>query len=147
MSTATTDTNAKSPATTPRPAPRVTPETKAYWQAMHDGKLMLSECESCGKLSHPPQGICAFCWGGKQKPKFAAGRGTLNSFSVIRQTSDPSFKGRVPYVLAYVDLDEGVSLVSNVVHCDIDKVKVGMKLKAVFEQTSGDTGVVLFEPA
>ncbi len=141
------DTNTKSPAAMLRPAPRVTPETKAYWQAMHDGKLMLSECEACGKRSHPPQGICAFCWGGKVKPRFASGRGTLNSFSIIRQTSDPSFKGRVPYVLAYVDLDEGVSLVSNVVQCDIDRLKIGMKLKAVFEQTSEDTGAVLFEPA
>ena len=53
----------------------------------------------------------------------------------------------MPYVLAYVDLDEGVSLVSNVIHCEIDKLKIGMQLKAVFEQTSDDTGAVLFEPA
>jgi len=141
------ETNTQDAVTTPRPAPRVTPETRAYWQAMHDGRLMLSECESCGKLSHPPQGICAFCWGGKLKPAFACGRGTLNSFSIIRQTADPSFKGRVPYVLAYVDLDEGVSLISNVIHCDINKVAVGMRLKAVFEPLSVDTGAVLFEPA
>jgi len=137
----------KKPQATPRPAPRVTPETKAYWQALHDGRLMLSECESCGNLSHPPQGVCAFCWRGTVKPKFASGGGTLNSYSVIRQTADPSFKDSVPYVLAYVDLDEGVSLVSNVINCDIDKVSVGMKLQAVFEQLSDDTGVVLFEPA
>lgn len=141
-----TDTNAKTPAT-PRPAPRVTAETKAYWQALHDGKLTLSECEACGKLSHPPQAVCAFCWGGKVKPKVASGRGTLNSFSIIRQTADPTFKARVPYVLAYVDLDEGVSLVSNVINCDIAEVKIGMKLKPVFEQTSEDTGAILFEPA
>ena len=141
-----TDTNAKTPAT-PRPAPRVTAETKAYWQALHDGRLTLSECEACGKLSHPPQAVCAFCWGGKVKPKVASGRGTLNSFSIIRQTADPAFKARVPYVLAYVDLDEGVSLVSNVINCDIAEVKIGMKLKPVFEQTSEDTGAILFEPA
>lgn len=134
-------------ATTPRPAPRATAETAAYWKALHDGKLMLAQCESCGKLSHPPQAVCAFCWGSKLKPRFAAGGGTLNSFSIIRQTADPSFKGRVPYVLAYVDLDEGVSLVSNVIHCEIDRLKIGMQLKAVFEQTSDDTGAVLFEPA
>lgn len=141
------ESNTKNPVAAPRPAPRVTPETRAYWQAMHDGKLMLSDCESCGKLSHPPQGVCAFCWGGRLKPKFASGRGTLNSFSIIRQTADPSFKGRVPYVLAYVDLDEGVSLVSNVINCDIERVRIGMPLKAVFEQLSDDTGAVLFEPA
>lgn len=143
MSTDTT----KTAAPTPRPAPRVTAETKAYWQALHDGKLTLSECEACGKLSHPPQAVCAFCWGGKVKPKVASGRGTLNSFSVVRQNTDPAFKARVPYVLAYVDLDEGVSLLSNVVNCDIANVKVGMKLKPVFEQTSDATGVILFEPA
>jgi uncharacterized OB-fold protein len=130
-----------------RPAPRATPETAEYWKALHEGRLMLSECESCGKLSHPPQAACAFCWRGKLKPRQAAGGATLNSFSIIRQTADPAFKARVPYVLAYVDLEEGVSLVSNVINCDIDKVAVGMKLRAVFEQTSADTGVVLFEPA
>lgn len=130
-----------------RPAPRVTPETAAYWKAAHDGKLMLSECESCGKLSHPPQAVCAFCWAGTVKPKFASGRGTLNSFSVIHQSATPYFRGRVPYVLAYVDLDEGVSMVSNIVNCDIARVKVGMKVKALFEPLPGDTGAVLFEPA
>ena len=53
----------------------------------------------------------------------------------------------MPYVLAYVDLDEGVSLVSNVINCDIADVKIGMKLKPVFEQTSEDSGAILFEPA
>ena len=130
----------------PRPAPRVTAETAAYWKALHDGKLMLSECEACGKLSHPPQAVCAFCWSGKVKPKFASGRGKLNSFSVIHQTADPAFRARVPYALAYVDLDEGVSLVSNVVNCDLAKLAVGMPVKAVFEALSGDTGAVLFEP-
>jgi uncharacterized OB-fold protein len=130
-----------------RPAPRITPETAAYWKALREGRLMLSECESCGKISHPPQGVCAFCWGGRLKPKFAGGGGTLNSFSIIRQTADPAFKSRVPYVLAWVDLDEGVSLVSNVIGCDIGSVRIGMRLRAVFEPLSDDAGAVLFEPA
>ena len=137
----------KSSASSARPAPRVNQENAPYWKAAHDGKLMLAECTACGKIHHPPQFVGPFCWSTKVKPTFAGGRGTVNSFSVIHQTAAPGFRERVPYVLAYVDLEEGVSLVSNVVNCDVNKVSIGMAVKAVFEPLSGDTGAVLFEPA
>lgn len=130
-----------------RPAPRVDVSNAAYWRAAHDGRLLLGECVACGKLHHPPQAVCPFCWNAKVEPKFASGRGTVNSFTVVHQNSDPAFKDNVPYVLGYVDLEEGVSMISNIVNCSIDEVIIGMKVKAVFEQTSSNTGAVLFEPA
>ena len=130
-----------------RPAPRVDVQSAHYWKAAHDGQLMLAECEVCGKLHHPPQVVCPFCWTSKVKPKFACGRGTVNSFSIVYQNGDPAFKHLVPYALTYVDLEEGVSMVTNVVNCDVNKVSIGMKVKSVFEQTSDKTGAVLFEPA
>lgn len=130
-----------------RPAPRVDVQNAGYWKAARDGKLMLAECEVCGKLHHPPQAVCPFCWNSKNKPKFASGRGTVNSFSVVYQNGDPAFKGNLPYVLAYVDLEERISMITNIVNCDVNKVAIGMKVQAVFEQTSDKSGAVVFEPA
>lgn len=129
-----------------RPAPRVDASNAGYWKAAHDGHLMLGECEACGKRHHPPQAVCPFCWNGPVQPSFASGRATVNSFSVVHQNSDPAFKGNVPYVLAYVDLEEGVSMMTNIVNCTLDRISIGMKLTAVFEATSDTTGAVLFEP-
>ncbi|MFY9326898.1 MAG: OB-fold domain-containing protein [Georgfuchsia sp.] len=130
-----------------RPAPRVDVSNAAYWKAAFDSQLMLAECGVCSKLHHPPQAVCPFCWSSRIKPKFASGHGTVNSYSIVYQSGDPAFKHLVPYVLAYVDLEEGLSMVTNVVNCDINKVSIGMKIKSVFEQTSDKTGAVLFEPA
>lgn len=130
-----------------RPAPRVDVSNAEYWQAAHDGQLMLAECGACNRLHHPPQTLCPFCWHSEVKPLIASGRGSVNSFSIVYQNGDVAFKSNVPYVLAYVALDEGLLMISNVVNCAIDKVRIGMKVRAVFEQTSDTTGAVLFEPA
>lgn len=130
-----------------RPVPRVDASNAAYWMAAHDGQLMLAECDACGKLHHPPQAVCPFCWNAKCSQKYASGYGTLNSFTVVHQNGDPTFAHLVPYVLAYVDLQEGLSMITNIVNCDVNDVAIGMKVKAVFEQTSDKTGAVLFEPA
>lgn len=130
-----------------RPAPRITPQTALYWKAASEGRLLLGTCGDCGKLCHPPQAVCPFCWSSNVGTQAASGKGRLNAFTVVHQSAVPAFRDRIPYVVAYVELEEGLYVNSNVVHCDPNAVKIGMPLKATFERLSGDAGAVLFEPA
>ena len=91
-----------------RPAPAVSQETQAYWDAAAKGKLMVRKCTSCGQLHHYPRTICPFCFSDKTEWIEASGKGTIYSYSVMRRAP-------VPYAMAYVTLAEGPRMVTNIV--------------------------------
>jgi hypothetical protein len=77
----------------------------------------------------------------------ASGRGTVYSFTVIRQNYSRPFRDWIPYVVAIVELEEGPRVMTNVIDCDPDNVQVGMPVQARFEVVSDDAGIALFAPA
>ena len=105
-----------------------------------------SSCPACGHVQHYPRPWCTNCL--HEAPEFveASGEGTIYTFTVIRRSPLPAFAARVPYVLAFVDLDEGVRLVTNVVECDPDTVRIGQRVRARFEAIDGEHTIVLFAP-
>jgi len=52
----------------------------------------------------------------------------------------------VPYALAYVTLDEGVTMMTNIVDCDLDAIRIGQRVKVVFKPTEGGPPVPMFTP-
>lgn len=120
------------------PAPRVLPESLAYWQAADEGKLLVKECNACGEVHHYPRDICPHCLSSDTVWQQAAGTGTVYSFSTMGQ-------GEAAYTLAYVTLDEGVTLMTNLVDCDPTKVAIGDKVRVVFKPTDGHA-VPMFTP-
>ena len=76
-----------------------------------------------------------------------SGLGSVYSFAVVRQAFDPAFLADVPYVVALVELDEqpGLGLMTNIVNCSAEAVKIGMRVRVVFEQRE-DVWIPLFEP-
>jgi uncharacterized OB-fold protein len=52
----------------------------------------------------------------------------------------------VPYALAYVTLDEGVTMMTNIVDCDLDKIKIGQAVRLVFKPSEGGPPVPMFTP-
>lgn len=120
------------------PAPRVLPESLAYWQAADEGKLLVKKCNACGEVHHYPRDICPHCLSSDTVWQQAAGTGTVYSFSTMGQ-------GDAAYTLAYVTLDEGVTLMTNLVDCDPAKVAIGDKVRVVFKPTDGHA-VPMFTP-
>ncbi len=120
------------------PAPRVLPESLAYWQAADEGKLLVKKCNACGEVHHYPRDICPHCLSSDTVWQQAAGTGTVYSFSTMGQ-------GEAAYTLAYVTLDEGVTLMTNLVDCDPAKVAIGDKVRVVFKPTDGHA-VPMFTP-
>jgi uncharacterized OB-fold protein len=130
----------------PRPAPEITGHAAPFWAAARDGRLVIQHCPACGHSQHYPRPWCTNCL--HEPPDFVetSGEGTIYTFTVIRRSAVPAFAARVPYVLAFVDLDEGVRLVTNIVDCDPDAVRIGQRVRARFEAIDDEHTVVLFAP-
>ncbi len=121
------------------PAPPVTPESAPFVEAASAGKFLLRRCTSCGRAHWYPRAVCPFCFGAASWEE-VSGRGTIYSFSVMRRV-DP------PYVIAYVTLDEGPTMMTNLVECDFDALRIGQRVQLAFRPTEGGALVPCFRPA
>ena len=122
------------------PAPKVLPETLAYWQAADAGRLLVKRCTACGEHHHYPRDICPFCWSEATEWREAAGTGTVYSHSTMGQ-------GEAAYTLAYVQLDEGPVMMSNLVGAEPGAWAVGQRVRVTFAPSEGGHAVPVFEPA
>src|SRR5688572_31678833 len=88
-------------------------ETRAYWDAALQGRWLVKHCGACGRNHFYPRAICPHCFSDKTEWRETSGTGTIYSFSVMRRVAQP-------YAIAYVTLDDGVTVMSNVVDCNLD---------------------------
>lgn len=122
------------------PAPKVLPETIDYWKAADEGVLLVKRCTACGEFHHYPRDLCPFCLSADTEWTTATGTGTLYSYSTMGQ-------GDAAYTLAYVTLDEGPTMLTNVVGCDPAALAVGQRVRVVFTPSDGGHAVPMFTPA
>lgn len=122
----------------PRPPVR-TPETDEFWNAANDGKLHYGFCRDCATPHYYPRRVCPFCMSEHVEWPVANGTGKIYAFS-------PARKGHPPYVLAWVTLDEGVSLITNITDCHSDMLSIGMSVSIVFRPAPDGQMVPLFRP-
>jgi uncharacterized OB-fold protein len=115
------------------------PEAKPFFDAAREGRLLLKRCLACGQLHYYPRAICPFCASDRTEWLAARGRGTIYSFSVMRRVEKP-------YAIAYVTLEEGVTVLTNLVDCDFDRLRIGDPVRVVFKPKGEDT-VPMFTPA
>ena len=113
-------------------------ESRAYWEGAGRGELVLQRCRACHVVQHRPRGVCASCLSGDIEHFVASGLGRIYTFSIVRQNQMPEFAQAVPYVVAYVALDEGPQLLTNIVGCDPASVSIGMRVRVDFVPTPGD---------
>ena len=106
-------------------APHIYPDNAAFWAGTAAGKLLVKHCSACGKPHWYPRPHCPFCMSDKTVWKQSGGTGSIYTFSVSRRV------GPVPYAIAYVRLDEGVTMLTNIVDCDLDAIRIGRIEKTV----------------
>jgi uncharacterized OB-fold protein len=133
----------------PAPAPFVNPEVKAFWDGTASGKLLLPRCEECQAVIWYPRPFCPECASTRISWVQASGRGTVYSFTVNRRgTADlPEYRNSGTYVLAYVQLEEGPRVMTNIVDCDPDSVRIGQSVEVVFHDTGQGTALPRFRPS
>ena len=122
------------------PAPPTNPEIQPFMEAAVAGRLLIKRCTACNQPHYYPRTICPFCQSDRTEWQQASGRGTIYSFSVMRRVP-------APYALAYVTLDEGVTMMTNIVDCDLDAIRIGQAVQVVFKPTDGGPPVPMFRPA
>jgi uncharacterized OB-fold protein len=76
-----------------------------------------------------------------------SGRGRLHTYTIVYQPANAVFRDDTPYIYAVVQLDEGPRMVSNVVECDLEAVRVDMPLEAIFDDVTPECTLVKFKPA
>ena len=129
----------------PRPLPQPTPETQHFWDGAKAGELRLQRCTACGHVYFPPRPLCPQCSSRAVEVFAASGKGRLLSY-VINHRPHPAFDG--PYAIALVALDEGPTMMSNIVDCEQtpEALVLDMPLAVTFED-NGDIAIPLFRPA
>jgi len=114
--------------------------TEAYWSAAKEGVLRIKRCTACAKVHWYPRPVCPYCMGETEWVD-SSGRGTVYSVSVTRRA------GPIAYAIAYVTLDEGVTMLTNIVDCDLDAVRIGDAVRVVFKAADAGMSVPMFTPA
>ena len=132
--------------TLPTPAPPVTPETKPFWDATEEGRLALPHCLQCQTVIWYPRAFCPACHTFGVEWFDASGRGTIYSFAVT-QKGDGPWRDVSPYVLAYVELEEGPRLLTNIVDCDPASLSIGQAVEVVFHASDQGPAIPRFRPA
>jgi uncharacterized protein len=120
--------------------PLVNLETERYWAAAREGRLLLKRCTSCGQTHFYPRAVCPHCLSSHTEWYQASGKGTIYTYSVMRRAP-------VQYAIAYVTLEEGVTMMTNLVECDLDALAVGQAVEVVFRSTAGGHSLPVFRPA
>jgi hypothetical protein len=114
-------------------------EAKPFFDAAREGRLLIKRCLACKELHYYPRAVCPFCASDRTEWVAAQGRGSVYSYSVMRRAEKP-------YAIAYVTLEEGVTLLTNLVDCDFGALRIGMPVRVVFKAKGEDT-IPMFAPA
>lgn len=120
-------------------APMTNPEIGPFWEAASAGKLMVRRCVSCSKPHFYPRTLCPFCLGPTEWMA-CSGQGVIYTFSVMRQSEKP-------YVIAYVKLREGPTMLTNIVDCEEAAVHIGQEVRVVFKPAENGGAIPMFTPA
>jgi uncharacterized OB-fold protein len=128
-------TKAAPAATGPRPRPSIGPDNEFFWDGVGAGELRIQRCAGCSTLRHPPRPMCPVCTSLEWDVLVAEGEGTLFSFVVAHHPPQPGIP--TPYVIALVELDEGVRFLANLVEVEPDDVRVGSRVRLEFRDYDG----------
>jgi uncharacterized OB-fold protein len=119
----------------PAPTPAINPETKPFWDAAATGRLVLRRCTDCQSVIWYPRAICPDCWSGNTEWFDASGRGSIYSYTVNNKGEGP-YRDAGPYVLAYVELDEGPRIMTNILTDDFAALEIGRRVEVTFSPTA-----------
>lgn len=128
----------------PRPLPRPTAVSRPYWDACARHELTVQRCRACARLVFIPQAFCRWCLSPELEWVPSSGRGTLYSYTVIWRPQSPAFAP--PYVAGIIRMDDGYDMMSNIVGCDPDDVRVGMPLEVTWQDERDGISLPVFRP-
>jgi hypothetical protein len=118
--------------------PTIEADTRPFWDAASDGKLLIRSCNGCSRAHAYPRTFCPYCWSEDVVWVEACGRATLYTWSVVYRNDLPPFGDQVPYAAAVVDLAEGPRMMTQVVDVPFEELAVDLPLVVTFRSLSDD---------
>jgi len=123
----------------PMPAPPVDPSNQAYFDAAREGRLLIGKCLDTGRHFFYPRPVSPFTLSNNVELVPASGRGTIYSVTIMR--------GKTPHAVAYVELEEGPKMFTNIVDCDLDALRIGQPVTLAFRDAEDGQPMPVFKPA
>ncbi|MGC1341755.1 MAG: Zn-ribbon domain-containing OB-fold protein [Candidatus Binataceae bacterium] len=130
-----------------KPLPHLDEENRPWWEAMKRHELYIQKCRDCGDTRYYPRALCPSCLSSRTEWIRAKGRGKVYTFTTTYQNGAPGFRESLPYIMAYVELDEGLKMLTNLVECRPEEVKIGMPVEVVYEDVTPEVTLAKFRPA
>ncbi|GIS65860.1 MAG: hypothetical protein CM1200mP4_2080 [Rhodospirillaceae bacterium] len=122
------------------PSPPQSPETMEFWEAINEEKLLIPRCKDTGQFFWYPRKISPYTLSGNVEWVEASGKGVIYTYSVMRR-ADPQ------YVIAYVTLEEGITMMTNIVDCDPEALTIGQSVRLLMVKSDEGQKVPVFTPA
>jgi len=114
-------------------------DSQEYFAALEQGRLVMQKCAHCGAVQFPPRHHCATCWEADLEWSECSGKGTVETFTIVRRAPLPAYRYRVPYVVASIIMDEGPRMITNIVGDTALDAQIGDAVTVAFEpSTEGD---------
>lgn len=130
--------------TVQRPLPQPTRITQPYWDAAREGRLVIQQCAHCKARQFFPREFCTACLSADLDWIECSGKGAVYTYTINRRGAGAAFGERVPYVVAAIDLDEGVRMMANIVDSPPEAVRIGSRVRVCFERVSDDIALPQF---
>jgi uncharacterized protein len=113
------------------PQPLIDGDSQVYWEGLAQGELRIQRCDACSRHVFYPRSICPHCFSDRLSWVTATGKGKVYSYTVAHQAFG-SFAAEVPYVIAVVELEEGVRMMTRIIGAPRERVKIGASVGVTF---------------
>ena len=125
------------------PAIQQDSDSHPYWEGLAQGELRIQRCDACLRAVFYPRSLCPYCYSEKLSWIVAAGRGTIYSYTVAHQAFG-TFAADVPFVIAIVELEEGVRMMSRIIDAPRERIAIGARVQVTFEKVGEDLTLPYF---
>jgi uncharacterized OB-fold protein len=132
--------------TVPVPVPVPNADNAGFWDACRRGELRLQRCARCAAFRHHPRPMCPACGSLDFDWTPASGHGVVHTFTIVHRPTLPAFEARLPYNVVCVALEEGVFMVSNLIDCPLEAIRIGMPVEVAFERLTDEISLPVFRP-
>lgn len=120
-----------------KPVPVTQPWSEKFWEGTKEGKLLIQVCNDCKSKIFYPRKFCPECWSGNLGWMEGSGKAKIHTFTTAYANVEPKFMDGLPYTIAYVDLDEGIRMMTRIVDCKPEEIRFDMEVEVVFHERDG----------
>jgi uncharacterized OB-fold protein len=116
-----------------------------FWEAARQRKLVIQYCPESGKYQHYPRPVSIYTGKRNVEWREVSGKGFVYAMTITRR-GPPAFRGQEPYLVATVELDEGVRLLTQIVNCNVEDARIGMRVRVRWRALNDEFSFPVFEP-